>query len=142
MALEDAGVEGFEYPGYEKKHSGPIEIGHDVWIGASVVLRGGIRIGTGSVIGANTVVTKDVSPYSVVAGNPGSVVKMRFQENLVERLLNSAWWTYAFSDFTGMRLEAPEVFLDQLDERVAAGALQTFQPDCADLSSVPGFRAE
>ncbi len=55
----------------------PVVIGDDVWIGQRVIILPGIQIGNGAIIGAGTVVTKDVPPYAVVAGNPGRVVKMR-----------------------------------------------------------------
>jgi acetyltransferase-like isoleucine patch superfamily enzyme len=69
-------------------------IGHDVWIGAGVTLAMGIRIGHGAVVAANSTVTKDVPAYAVVAGNPARVVKMRFDDDLVGRLLTTRWWDY------------------------------------------------
>ena len=54
---------------------GPIEIGNNVWIGDKVTILAGVKIGEGSVIGANSVVTKDISPYSIVVGNPAKVIK-------------------------------------------------------------------
>lgn len=69
-------------------------IGHDVWIGGGVTLAMGIQVGHGAVIAANSTVTKDVPAYAVVAGNPARVVKRRFSEELVARLLASRWWDY------------------------------------------------
>lgn len=67
-------------------------IGNDVWIGRDVVLAMGITIGDGAIIAANSVVTKDVAPYSVIAGNPGECKKTRFHNDVVQRLLASRWW--------------------------------------------------
>ena len=55
----------------------PVEIGNDVWIGSRVIILPGLKIGEGSIIGAGSVVTKDVMPYSIVAGNPAKLIKMR-----------------------------------------------------------------
>lgn len=71
----------------------PIEIGHDVWIGAKATITGSVHyIGTGAIIGANSVVTHDVEPYSIVAGTPSRVIGYRFDPSTIERLLKSKWW--------------------------------------------------
>lgn len=67
-------------------------IGNDVWIGAGAFVLFGVNIGDGAVIGAGAVVTKDVPPYAIVAGSPARVVKMRFDEETVEALLELKWW--------------------------------------------------
>ena len=67
-------------------------IGNDVWIGQNVLIKQGVNIGTGSVIGMGSVVTKDVDPYTIVAGNPARVIRKRFEQNIIERLLLSKWW--------------------------------------------------
>lgn len=70
-------------------------IGHDVWIGNTVIIKAGVTIGTGAVIGAGSVITKDVEPYSVVAGNPAKIIRFRFDKELVSDLLRSEWWNYS-----------------------------------------------
>ncbi len=77
------------------KTKGDVTIGNDVWIGAEAVILSGVKIGDGAVIGTRAVVAKDVSPYAVVVGNPSRVVKYRFEPNIVERLLNVAWWDWS-----------------------------------------------
>lgn len=99
----------------------PITIGDDVWIGQDVLLRGGISIGTGTVIAARAVVTRDVVPYAIVGGVPARVIRMRFSEPLIAALLKSCWWDYAARDLAGLPLDRPEAFCDALAAKVAAG---------------------
>ena len=71
----------------------PLEIGHDVWIGANaIVLPGVSRIGDGAVIGAGSVVTKDVEPYEIVVGNPARPIRKRFGDAQIAALEKSRWW--------------------------------------------------
>lgn len=95
--------------------SAPLKIGHDVWIGSKVVLKGGIKIGTGAVIAANSVVTKDVPPYAIVGGNPAKLIRYRFSDDICQGLLRSEWWDYELSDLInlGMDFANPESFLQQ-----------------------------
>lgn len=67
-------------------------IGHDVWIGQGARIRAGVTIGHGSVVAMGSVVARDVPAYSVVGGNPARVIRPRFDEDTVERLLATAWW--------------------------------------------------
>lgn len=67
-------------------------IGNDVWIGLRVTIIAGVNIGHGAIIGAGSVVTHDVPPYSIVAGVPAKVIKFRFSEDVREKLLESEWW--------------------------------------------------
>lgn len=68
-------------------------VGHDVWIGEwSIILPKVCSIGNGAIIGAGSVVTKDVAPYSIVAGNPAKCIGMRFDKITIEKLENSGWW--------------------------------------------------
>lgn len=72
----------------------PLEIGNDVWIGANAVVLPEVnRIGNGAVIGAGAVVSRDVPDYAVILGNPGRVIKYRFSEETIKRLLAEQWWT-------------------------------------------------
>ena len=67
-------------------------IGNDVWIGAHAQIKSGITIGTGSIVAAGAVVTKDVPPYAIVGGVPAKIIRYRFPEETVEKLLKSEWW--------------------------------------------------
>lgn len=76
--------------GWQKK--GDTIVGNDVWIGSEVIIMPGINIGDGAVIGTRSVVTKDVEPYSIVAGNPTKFIKKRFSEEEISMLLEIKWW--------------------------------------------------
>lgn len=86
-----------------------IEIGNDVWIGEFVTIKGGIKIGDGAIVAARAVVTKDVPPYAIVAGIPARVVKFRFTEETIERLLKIRWWDLNESEIE-KSLEAFTIF--------------------------------
>jgi acetyltransferase-like isoleucine patch superfamily enzyme len=73
---------------------GDIVVGNDVWMGNEALVLSGVTIGDGAVIAAQAVVTKDVPPYAIVAGNPGRVVSMRFTEEQRQRLLAIKWWDW------------------------------------------------
>ena len=76
------------------KKSGDIHIGHDVWIGSEAMLMAGVTVGSGAVIAARAVVTKDVLPYTVVGGNPAQVIRKRFDEPTIAKLLALKWWDW------------------------------------------------
>jgi acetyltransferase-like isoleucine patch superfamily enzyme len=69
-------------------------IGNDVCIGSNVIIPGGIRIGTGAIVAAGSVVVKDVPSYAVVGGNPAKVIRHRFSEEQIKILLASEWWNW------------------------------------------------
>jgi len=73
---------------------GDIHVGNDVWIGAMSTIMSGITIGDGAIVGAGSTVTRDVPPYAIVAGNPGKIVKLRFTEEQIEKLLEISWWNW------------------------------------------------
>lgn len=69
-------------------------IGSDVWIGDGAIITPGISIGTGAVIGANTVVVRDVPPYAIVGGVPAKLIRSRFPQEIASKLLSTEWWEY------------------------------------------------
>jgi len=73
---------------------GDVVIGNDVWIGYGATLLSGVTVGDGAVIGACSLVTKDVPPYARVAGNPAHILGYRFDENLIKKLLEIKWWNW------------------------------------------------
>ena len=77
------------------KLKGNTIIGNDVWIGQNVTVLPAVHIGDGAIIGANSVVAKDIPPYSVAVGNPCEVKRKRFDEDLIEYLLKIKWWYWS-----------------------------------------------
>lgn len=73
---------------------GDVVIGNDVWIGREALVMSGITIGDRAVIGARSVVTSDVEPYSIVAGNPARVIRKRFDQKTIDRLIEMRWWEW------------------------------------------------
>ena len=80
---------------YKNRHKqSSVKIGHDVWIGRRVMIMSGVNIGTGAIIAANSVVTKDVPPYSIFGGTPAKQIGVRFDSETVSKLLDSEWYEY------------------------------------------------
>lgn len=69
-------------------------IGHDVWIGHNATIMPGVTIGSGAIIGSNALVTKDVPDYSIVAGNPGKIIRKRFDDETIAKLMEIQWWNW------------------------------------------------
>ncbi|MBY8082158.1 CatB-related O-acetyltransferase [Vibrio fluvialis] len=69
-----------------------LSIGNDVWIGTNATICRGVTVGDGAVIGANSVVTKDVPPYAIVVGSPARVLKYRFDDKIIALLMDLKWW--------------------------------------------------
>lgn len=88
----------------------PTIMGNDVWIGHNVVIMEGVEIGHGAVIGINSVVTKSVEPYQIVAGNPAQPIRYRFNESIKTRLLKSEWWTKDLDDLKKLDYENADNF--------------------------------
>jgi phosphonate metabolism protein (transferase hexapeptide repeat family) len=98
---------------FDWRRSFHITIGHDVWIGHGAIVLPGRNIGTGAVVAAGAIVTKDVAPYTIVAGNPARPIRRRFPEHIEERLMRLAWWDWshealraALPDFRALSIEA------------------------------------
>ncbi|WP_019998349.1 CatB-related O-acetyltransferase [Aureimonas ureilytica] len=92
--------EGFDIGTITAGLRGDTVIGNDVWIGAEAVILPGVTIGDGAVIGAFSVVARDVAPYAIVAGNPAVERRRRFAPETIERLLRVAWWNWPIERIT------------------------------------------
>ena len=92
-------------------------IGNDVWIGTNAIIKKGVYIGDGAVIGSGAVVTKDIPPYSIVGGCPAKIIRYRFNDNIVERLIKSKWWNLSEIELEkyGIYVNDPELFLDKIE---------------------------
>ena len=92
------------------------EIGADVWIGEGAFLKAGLNVGHGAIIGMGAVVTRDVPPYAVVAGNPARLIRYRFNEDVIQGLLVSRWWMWPDERLheLGRYIHDPHEFLQQV----------------------------
>lgn len=93
-------------------------IGNDVWIGDRALIKGGVTVGDGAIIGMGSVVTKDVGPYEIWAGNPAHLIRYRFSDKTIKSLVNLKWWT--LDDKTlkkiSMYICNPEQFIQSIEE--------------------------
>lgn len=80
-------------------------IGNDVWIGTGTTILPGARIGDGVIIGAGSVVRGEIPPFSIVAGNPAQIIRRRFEEATIARLLEIAWWHWPIDKITAHEAE-------------------------------------
>jgi phosphonate metabolism protein (transferase hexapeptide repeat family) len=109
---------------FEWRKSHRVIIGHDVWIGHGAIILPGRSVGTGVVIAAGAIVTRDVPAYTIVGGNPARPIKRRFPEDIADRLARLGWWDWdhetlqaALPDFRKLGIEA---FLDKYEASSAA----------------------
>jgi acetyltransferase-like isoleucine patch superfamily enzyme len=111
---------------------GPAIIGHDVWLGANVVVLKGVPIGHGSLVAANAVVTQDVPPYTIVGGTPARTLRPRFEADLAAELLDLAWWRFTPNQLRGVSFHEPAAAAKQLRERV--GDLEPYEPGHVEIT--------
>jgi phosphonate metabolism protein (transferase hexapeptide repeat family) len=109
---------------FDWRRATPVTIGHDVWIGHGAIILPGRSIGTGAVVAAGAIVTKDVAPYTIVAGNPARMIRRRFPEPVAARLMALAWWDWdhetlrrALPDFRSLPVEE---FIERHEMRALA----------------------
>lgn len=86
-------------------------IGNDVWIGNNCLIKSGVIIGDGAIIGMGSVVTKNIEPYSIVAGNPAKMIRKRFDDEIVNKLLETKWWNYDDS-----KIEQESIFFNNVEK--------------------------
>lgn len=101
---------------FQRETSKRTIIGSDVWIGHGAHIKQGVTIGNGAIIGMGAVVTKDVVPYSIVAGNPAKFIRYRFDEIVIEELLKSEWWDMPDEKISQLAqyIQSPKEFINHL----------------------------
>ena len=111
---------------FDWRRAHPVLLGDDVWIGHGAVLLPGVKIGTGAVVGAGAVVTKDVRPFTIVAGVPAKFIRRRFSPELEEAFMRIRWWDWpherlaeTLEDFRKLNAEQFAAKYDPDKERVA-----------------------
>lgn len=99
-------------------------VGNDVWIGTNAIVMRGLVIGDRAVIGAGAVVTKDVPPYAIVVGAPARILRYRFPQETIRRLLKLKWWQYTPASLKGVPFHDIKAAIVELERRKAEGSLQ------------------
>ncbi|WP_187969487.1 CatB-related O-acetyltransferase [Aquibium microcysteis] len=112
---------GFDPQTWADEMRGDTRVGNDVWIGMEATILPGVTIGDGAIVAAKAVVSADVPPYAVVAGNPARVVRMRFDDDTIGRLLAVAWWNWPAERVTRHLDAIRAADIDRL-ERAAQGS--------------------
>ncbi|MEE2930169.1 MAG: DapH/DapD/GlmU-related protein [Pseudomonadota bacterium] len=102
-----------DYDFFQWRRDHQVDIGHDVWVGHGATILPGVKVGTGAVIGAGAVVSKDVPPFTIVAGVPAKPIRERFPQKVQQGLRDLAWWDWAhdklavaLADFRELEAEA------------------------------------
>ncbi len=92
------------------------DIGNDVWIGAGAMIKQGVTIGNGAIVGAMAMVTKDVPPYAIVAGIPAKVIRYRFDEVTIKELEKTKWWELSEENLrnVGKYIKEPKKFIEAI----------------------------
>jgi virginiamycin A acetyltransferase len=81
-------------------YKGDTVIGNDVWIGYEATIMPGVQVGDGAIVAAKSVVVGDVAPYTIVGGNPARQIRQRFEDEVIQALLEIAWWDWAIEKIT------------------------------------------
>jgi virginiamycin A acetyltransferase len=108
---------------YGGESRGDTVVGSDVWLGYRALVMPGVRIGHGAIVAASSVVVADVPPYAIVGGNPARVVRMRYPDEDIERLLRAAWWDWPVELVTEHARTIMSGTPAQLEEIARAGGL-------------------
>jgi len=106
----------FDIKRVDWEFNGSVEIGNDVWIGAKASIKSDIKIGDGVIIGAGAVVTKDIEPYSIVVGIPAKVIKMRFNQEIIDQLLDLQWWNLSLKQLSNISFNNIEKAIKELSK--------------------------
>ena len=102
---------------------------NDVYVCTNALLKPGITLHTGCVVAQNAIVTKDVPPYAIVGGSPARILKYRFDELTIKRLLELKWWEYHFADFDNIDPKKDiNYYLDELEDRIIKRIIKPFDP--------------
>ena len=97
--------EGWQQPVPPKEqmpYKGDTVVGNDVWIGQQATILPGVHIGDGAIVGLNSVVGSHVPPYTIVAGNPAKIIRKRFDDEMIQLLLQLQWWNKTIEEIQAL----------------------------------------
>lgn len=114
---------------FSKDKQKGVVIGSDVWIGEGVYIYPGVNVGDGSIIATRSIVTKDVEPYSIVAGIPAKVIKYRFSQDIISRLLKIKWWIYDHDVLNNVDFANIETAVEQLEKNINTSSKKLLSPN-------------
>lgn len=112
---------------------GMVTVGHDVWIGANALFKGGITVGHGAVVAMGSVVTKDIPPYAIVGGNPAKIIRYRFPHEIIQGFLECEWWSFHPQGFKHLNMNNPEEFLREFWRLKESGDLEVWRPPRVEI---------
>jgi len=105
-----------KFPRHYSAEADKTILGHDVLMGAKAMVKAGTTIGTGAVIGAGSFVTSDVPPYAIVIGTPAKIIRYRFEDDIIAKLLASNWWDLLPEELQDVTFDNIDLALEQIDE--------------------------
>ncbi len=119
QGLLEWGLESQEIEGYSSDYK-PVnpstQIGSDCWIGNNAVVLSGVTISDGVIIGAGSVVTRDVPPYAIVIGNPGKILRFRFNDSTISKLLSNPWFNLSPAELAGVNFLDVDIAITQISD--------------------------
>ena len=111
----------------------PTKIGNDVYIGHDAFIMPGINVGDGAIIGARSVVTKDIPSYSIVAGVPAKIIRQRFTQEIIDELTRTKWWKFSLKQLRGIQPDDPRTFIEKADKLLSTGE-EIYNPDLVTIN--------
>lgn len=117
----------------------PNFIGNDVWIGRRAIIRGGVTIGDGAIVGANSVVVKDVPPYAIVGGTPAKIIRYRFSPEIIQKLQDLQWWQFASWQLSGVPFDKIDLAIEEIEQREAKGSITRWSPKRLTIGEIATF---
>ncbi len=128
-------IENFQVNNQEPKNTLSATIGNDVWIGEDVTIARGVSIGDGAILASKALVTKDVPPYAIVGGVPAKIIRFRFPQNAIDRLVQLKWWNYEVQSILSASADIPiEEFVEMVENAVERGNAKQYNPKVVDES--------